>query len=65
MFLLSYLFIQELPGILLYVSLIQVGGQTHQTHLRQAKVCEFDVAHGGDQEAENRKFKLYLYSVMT
>lgn len=42
---LSYLFIQELPGILLYVSFIQVGGQAHQTHLGQAEVCELDVAH--------------------
>lgn len=42
---LSYLFIQKLPSILLYVSFIQVGGQTHQTHLRQAKVCQLDVAH--------------------
>lgn len=42
---LSYLFIQKLPSILLYVSFIQVGGQTHQTHLRQAEVCQLDVTH--------------------
>ncbi len=59
---LSHLFIQELSSILLYVSFIQVGGQTHQTHLRKAKVCELDVAHWGNQKAENKnsrvKFKL-------
>lgn len=41
----SYLFIQELPGVLLYVPLIQVCSQTHQTHLREAEVCELDVTH--------------------
>lgn len=41
----SYLFIQKFSSILLYVSFIQVGGQAHQTHLRQAKVSQFDVAH--------------------
>lgn len=28
----SYLFIQELPGVLLDVSLVQVCGETHETH---------------------------------
>lgn len=51
---LSYLFIQELPSVLLYVPLIQVCGQTHQTHLREAEVCELDVTHWGNQEAESR-----------
>lgn len=36
------------------MSFIQVGGQTHQTHLRQAEVSELDVTHGGNQEAEKR-----------
>lgn len=55
-----HLFVQELPRVLLDVSFIQIGGQTHQTHLREAKVCELDVTHGGDQEAEirHRKFRL-------
>lgn len=51
---LPYLLIQELPSVLLYVPLIQVCGQTHQTHLREAEVCELYVTHRGNQEAENR-----------
>ena len=57
-FLSSDLFIQKLPRILLYVSFIQVGGQTHQTYLRQAKVSQLDVTHWGNQEAENRNSKV-------
>jgi len=29
----TYLFIEELSGVFLYVSLVHVGGQTHQTDL--------------------------------
>lgn len=54
-FMSSDLFIQKLPCVLLYVSFIQVGGQTHQTYSGQAKVSQLDVAHWGNQEAKNRK----------
>lgn len=36
------------------MSFIQVGGQTHQTHLRQAEVSQLDVTHGCNQEAGKR-----------
>lgn len=45
-----YLFIRELPGVLLYVSLVQVSGHVHQAHLGQPKVCQLDVAHGSHQQ---------------
>lgn len=47
----SNLLIQKLSGVFLNVALVQVGGQTHQAHFGQAKVCELDVAHGGDEQA--------------
>lgn len=49
-----YLFVQELPRVFFYVSFIEVGGQAHQAHFRQAKVSQLDVSYWGDQEAENR-----------
>lgn len=44
------LLVDELPGVLLNMSLIQVGGHVHQANLRQAEVGQFDVSHGGDQQ---------------
>lgn len=49
------LFIQEFPSVLLYVPFIQVCGQAHETHFWQAKVRQLDVAHWGDKEAEREK----------
>ena len=46
----GYLLVQELPGVLLDVALVQVGGQAHEPHLGQAEVCQLDVAHGRDQK---------------
>lgn len=46
-----YLLVQELPGILFNVALIQVCCQTHEANFRKAKVGELDVPHGCDQEA--------------
>ncbi len=40
-----YLFIQELPRVLLDVSLVQVCGETHETHFRQTEISEFNVTH--------------------
>lgn len=51
----TYLFIQKFPSVLLYVPFIQVCGQTHETHFGQAEVCQLDVAHWGDEEAEREK----------
>lgn len=45
-----HLFVQEFSGVFLDVSFIQVCGQTHQTDLRETKVGQFDVTHGGDEE---------------
>lgn len=45
-----HLFIWELPGIFLYVSLIQVSGHVHQTDFREAEVGQFDVSHWGHQQ---------------
>ena len=47
----THLFVQELPGILLDVAFIEVGGEAHEPHLGEAKIREFDVPHGGDKEA--------------
>lgn len=52
---LTYLLIQELPGILLNVALIQVGGEAHQPHLGQTEVCQLDVSHGGDQQTVGQR----------
>ena len=48
----EHLLVDELPGLLVNVVLVQVGGQGHEPHLTQAKVRELDVAHGGDQEVQ-------------
>lgn len=48
---LPYLLVQELPGILFNVTLIQVCCQTHEANFRKAKVSELDVPHGRNQEA--------------
>lgn len=50
-----YLFIQELPGVLLDVSLIQVCGETHKTHFRQTEISEFNVTHGRDEQTDGEK----------
>jgi hypothetical protein len=47
----THLFVQELPGILLDVALVQVGRQAHKPHLGEAEICKLDVTHGGDEEA--------------
>lgn len=47
----THLLVQELPGILLNVALIQVCGQAHEAYLGQPKVSQFDVTHGCYQEA--------------
>lgn len=39
----QYLLVQELPRVFLDVSLVQVGGETHQTDLREAEVRQLDV----------------------
>lgn len=49
-----YLFIEELSGVFLDVSFIQVCGQTHQTDLWETEVCQLDVTHGRDEEAADR-----------
>lgn len=54
-----YLLVQELPGILFNVALIQVCCQAHQANFRKAKVSKLDVPHGCYQEAgksETRKY---------
>lgn len=58
-----YLLVQELPGILFNVALIQVCCQTHETNFRKTEVSELDVPHGCDQEAgepEKQKDRLFL-----
>lgn len=42
------LFVDELSGVFLNVSFIQVGGHVHQTYLWEPKVCQLNVSHGGD-----------------
>lgn len=42
------LLVDELPGVLLNVSFIQVGGHVHQANLGQPEVGQFNVSHGGD-----------------
>lgn len=49
-----HLFVQELPGVFLDVSFIQVRGQAHQADLGEAEVRQLDVSHGGDEEAAER-----------
>lgn len=60
-----YLFVQELACVLLDVSLVQVGGEAHQTHLRQAKVSQLDVAHGRDQQTTQEENTLENNSLQT
>lgn len=50
-----YLFVEELSGVFLDVSFVQVCGQTHQTDLWETEVRQLDVSHGGDEKtaAEN------------
>lgn len=50
-----YLFIQELPGVLLDVSLVQVCGETHETHFRQTEISEFNVTHGRDEQTDGER----------
>lgn len=50
-----YLFIQELPGVLLYVFLVQVCGETHETHFRQTEISKFNVAHWRDQQTDGER----------
>lgn len=52
-----YLFIKELSGVFLYVSFIQVCGQTHQTDLWETEVCQLDVSHGGDEKTAGENMK--------
>ena len=59
----SHLFVDELPGVFLHVTLIQVGSHVHQANSGQAKVSQFDVAHRGDQQAAGgwrEMFKLHF-----
>lgn len=48
----AYLFVQELASVLLDVSLVQVSGEAHQAHLREAEISQLDVAHRRDQQTE-------------
>ncbi len=52
-----YLFVQELPGVLLDVSLVQVSGEIHEPHLWQAKIRQLNVTHRRDQQTvkDNRE----------
>lgn len=47
----THLLVDELPRVFLHVALAQIGGHVHQANFGEAKVCEFDVAHGCDQQA--------------
>lgn len=58
---LLYLLVQELPGILFNVALIQVCCQAHEANFRKAKVSKLDVPHGCNQEAgkpEKQKYRV-------
>lgn len=50
----SYLFVQELTSVLLDVALIQVCGEAHETHLREAEISQFNVPHRRNQQTEDR-----------
>ena len=41
----EYLFIRELSGIFLNMSLVQISGHIHQAHFGQSKVCQLNVPH--------------------
>lgn len=40
----AYLLVHELPGVLLDVALVEVGGHAHEPNLGQAEVGQLDVA---------------------
>lgn len=59
---LPYLLVQELPGILFNVALVQVCCQTHEANFRKAKISELDMPHGCNQEAgkpERQRMELF------
>lgn len=58
---LPYLLVQELPGILFNVTLVQVCCQTHEANFRKAKVSELDVPHGRNQEARKPEKRMELF----
>lgn len=60
-FLWKYLLVQEFTSVLLYVPFIQVCGEAHEAHFGQAKVCQLDVAHGGDEEAVRQKQSHHIF----
>ena len=50
----AHLLVHELPGVLLDVAFVEVGGHTHEPNLRPAEVSELDVAKRGDEQAVGR-----------
>lgn len=56
---LPYLLVQELPGILFNVALVQVCCQAHEANFRKAKVSKLDVPHGCNQEAGKSETQKY------
>lgn len=53
----SHLLVHKLPRVFLHVALAQIGGHVHQANFGEAKVCEFDVAHGCDQQAVGQEMQ--------
>lgn len=47
----AHLLVHELPGVLLDVTLVEVGGHAHEPNLGQAEVSQLDVAKRGDEQA--------------
>lgn len=39
------------------MTFVEIGSHAHQPHLRQAKVSQLYVPHGGDQQARRQKDK--------
>ena len=44
----EHLLVDELPGLLVSVALVQVGSQGHKPHLTQAEVRELNVVRSSD-----------------
>lgn len=59
----SYLFVQELTSVLLDVALVQVCGEAHETHLREAEVRQFNVSHRRNQQTEDTADTMISHAV--
>lgn len=46
----AHLLVNELSGVLLYVSFIQVGCHIHEADFGEPEISEFNMSHGSDQE---------------